>query len=226
MRWRMFSAYSLIASCAFLQAGEAIKSGPQVGELLPGPLRPVAPLNINGKHAGRHHCLVCENELNPVVMVFAREAGEGKDELDDFMKKLDGLVAKHAKAHLAACVIVLSPAAHNSATNSKEEDTEKLIEETAAREALLEKLKPRAKELNNVVLAVSPKEGPTGYKIDAKAETTVIFYNRLKVLANSAYGPGQFQSKDADAVVAQVEAALSAKKPAKKTSKKRTPAAG
>jgi len=36
-------------------AGEALKSGPQVGKSLPGPFHP---LNVTGKQAGNKHCLV------------------------------------------------------------------------------------------------------------------------------------------------------------------------
>jgi hypothetical protein len=42
----------IAASCA---AGDDFKSGPQVGERLPGPFHPY---NINGKMAGRANCLV------------------------------------------------------------------------------------------------------------------------------------------------------------------------
>ena len=36
-------------------AGEALKSGPQVGQKLAGPFHP---LNVTGKKAGEKHCLV------------------------------------------------------------------------------------------------------------------------------------------------------------------------
>jgi len=47
---------------ASVSAGEAVKSGPQVGENVPGPFHP---LNINGASAGQKNCLYCQNGTNP-----------------------------------------------------------------------------------------------------------------------------------------------------------------
>src|SRR5579871_5855386 len=60
---------ALLAAGA-LVAAEPVKSGPQVGEKVPGPFRP---LNVNGPRAGQPNCLYCTYGANPVVMVFARE---------------------------------------------------------------------------------------------------------------------------------------------------------
>lgn len=200
---------------------EPLKSGPQVGAQLPSSLRPIAPLNVNGKHAGRHHCLVCENDVHPAIMAFVREPAEGKDEaFAELLKKLDETVARHQKKNLGAFVIVLSPAAHTSATNAKEEDTDKIIEETAAREALLAKLKPSMDGLKHVVVAVVPKEGPQGYHIADKADVTLIFYERFKVLANAAFAEGQLQAKDLEAMLKKVDERLGTTKPPKKNAKK------
>ncbi|MBM4072807.1 MAG: hypothetical protein FJ271_28350 [Planctomycetes bacterium] len=217
--------FALLTLSMFLfQAGaEPLKSGPQVGTQLPGALRPVAPLNINGKHAGRHHCLVCQNDVNPAIMVFVREPAEGKDEaLATLLKKLEQSAERHQKKDLGAFVIVLSPAAHTSATNSKEEDTDKIIEETAAREALLAKLKPSLEGRKHVVVAIFPKEGPKGYDIAAKADVTIVFYQRFRVLANAAFAEGQMQAKDLEAMLKKVDERLGApgKGPKTKRAKK------
>ena len=50
-------------------AEAALKSGPQVGQEVPGPFHPV---NINGEQAGKKSCLYCANGPNPVAAVFAR----------------------------------------------------------------------------------------------------------------------------------------------------------
>ncbi len=214
MRWRCGGVFLFLLAFPCLRAGEAIKSGPQAGELISGTF---SPLNINGKFAGRYHCLVCQHDLNPVVMVFAREP-EGKDQaLSELLKKLDeaGLLKKldqamdnHQAAFLGCFVVFLSPAAKSSANNDKEENTGKLIDEATAREALLERLKSRADNLKNVVLAAFPNQGPKGYKINEKAEVTVIFYNRYKVLANFAFGAGQFQGTDVEAIVKAIDDTL------------------
>ena len=68
--WRVMPVV-VVACAALVQAGEALKSGPPVGQFLPGSFQP---FNLNGKTAkNRYHCLVCEFGLRPTVMVFARE---------------------------------------------------------------------------------------------------------------------------------------------------------
>ena len=65
------SALSLVVVAGGLFAAEKLKSGPQVGEKVPGPFEP---LNINGDNAGKKFCQFCINGQNPVAMVFARDA--------------------------------------------------------------------------------------------------------------------------------------------------------
>lgn len=201
MRWRFAIVVFLLAGISQLCGDEGLKSGSQVGDLLPGSF---SPFNINGKFAGRYHCLVCENDFNPAVMVFAREPAEEKDEvLRDLMKKLDDTVQRYQNAQLGSFVVILSPAA--KVTDSKEESTDKLIAQTAAWEALLEKLKPQAEGLKSTVLATFPREGPKGYKINIKAEVTVVIYDRYKVLANLVFSGGQFESSDVATIAKKVD---------------------
>src|SRR5881227_3574066 len=54
-------------------AGENLKSGPQVGEKVPGPFEP---LNLTGDKAGEKACLFCKNGSHPVAMIFARDISE------------------------------------------------------------------------------------------------------------------------------------------------------
>jgi hypothetical protein len=73
-------------------AAENIKSGPQVGQTVPGPFHP---LNINGAAAGQKNCLYCQNGANPVAMVFARS---NSPELVALLKKLDACTVKNGGA--------------------------------------------------------------------------------------------------------------------------------
>jgi hypothetical protein len=50
-------AAALLTSVVVAEETAKVKSGPQVGEELAGPFHP---LNINGKAAGKKHCLYCE----------------------------------------------------------------------------------------------------------------------------------------------------------------------
>jgi hypothetical protein len=201
-----------------VQAGESLKSGPQVGTFLPGSFHP---FNLNGKIGkNRYHCLVCEYGLEPAVMVFVRERPDAKDPaVADLVQKLDEAVDRHKDAYLHAFVIFLSPDARTSVTDAKTEDPAKLVEEAAGWEALLARLRPRAEKLKNVVLGVYPAQGPEGYHLAADAEVTVVLYRRHKVVANYAFAEGKLN----EAGVAQIMKSVNAlarvlrKKPATKT---------
>jgi hypothetical protein len=219
-RW-IISAVCFGLALALSHAGEPLKSGPQPGTLIPGSFDP---FNVNGKHAGRHHCLVCKYGLTPTIMVFAREPAEGKDgPLTDLLKKMDDLLDQRQETDfLAGFVVFLSPFARSSVTEPKLEDAGelekagKLVEEAIARDGLTKRLEARAEKLKNVVVAHYPAAGPKGYGIHDKAEVTVVFYDRYKVLANHAFAAGKMTDEDAGTIVASIEKILvdSKKKPA------------
>jgi hypothetical protein len=201
-------------STALAWAGEsALKSGPQPGAVLPGPFDA---LNINGKVAeGRQHCLVCQNGLNPAVLVFAREPAEGKDKaLTDLMKRLDEAIAKHGDHNLGGFVVFLSPYARSSVTGDDEtrSDTTDLLDEATKRSELVARLKTRAEPLKHVILAAYTTKGPKGYNINPKTDATVVFYNRLKVAGNWAFEEGKMGDADIDAIMKKVDDTLAAGK--------------
>jgi hypothetical protein len=220
MPYRRLNAAVLLGFAFLLTAGrliavqeaEAFKSGPQVGELLPGPFDA---FNINGKKAkGRQHCLVCEYGLNPAVMIFAREPEGGKVEpLASLLGKLDEAIARHAEEYkLGAAVVFLSPDARDSSNNAGEQDPKKIVDEAIARDALVKRLQQRADKLKSVVVAYYPAEGPKDYKINAAAEVTVLFYVKHKVLANFAFAPDKMTAADVAKIMSTVEESLSKKK--------------
>lgn len=185
-------------------------SGTKVGDVIPGPFDA---LNINGRKAkGRPHCLVTDFGLNPTVLVFAREPGEGKDgPLTALLGKLDEAVAKHMDDHyLGSAVVFLSPDARTSPAN--EEDLDKLMKEALARENLIKRLDERAEKLKQVILAIYPEEGPKGYAINPKSEVTVLFYVKHKVLANFAFPEGKLTEEDADRIVKTIDDTFKKKK--------------
>lgn len=191
--------------------GDKFTSGTKVGDVIPGPFDA---LNINGRKAkGRQHCLVTDFGLNPTLLVFAREPGEGKDgPLAALLGKLDESVAKHIDDHyLGSAVIFLSPDARSSA-NTDEQDLDKIMKEAGAREALVKRLDERAEKLKHVILAIYPEEGPKGYALNPKAEVTVLFYVKHKVLANFAFPEGKLTEEDADRIVKTVDDTFKKKK--------------
>src|SRR5207302_2570092 len=94
-----------IAQSVALDASDSLKSGPQVGEMIPGPFHF---LNINGTFAGDPHCLVCEYGLRPVVAVFARPVPEEQDPLATLLRKVDETVANRQAAELRGLAAFLN----------------------------------------------------------------------------------------------------------------------
>jgi hypothetical protein len=201
---RRWLAAALVLSAVPVLAQEAVKSGPQPGAILPGS---VAPLNLNGKVcAGRHHCLVCEFNLDPVLLVFAREPAPGKNMvLNDFLQQIDKAIDRHELNFLKSFVVFLSPDARSSVTDPDIEDTVKLVDEATKRKKLIEQLKPRLEATRNIQYAVFPAEGPKGYNIDPRAEVTVVFYKRHRVLANFAFAAEKLNAGDIDAILRTVD---------------------
>jgi hypothetical protein len=189
-----------------LAGGGGLKSGPQPGAVLPGPFDA---LNINGKIAeGRQHCLVCQNALNPAVLVFTREPAEDKA-LTDLMKRLDDAIGKHGEHKLGGFVVFLSPYARSSVTaDDTRSDATDLLDEATKRDELVARLKARAEPLKHVILAAYPSKGPKGYNINADAEVTVVIYNRLKVVANWAFAEGKLNDAGIAAIAKKVDDTL------------------
>jgi hypothetical protein len=151
----------LILSAGSNGAGHAdpsLQSGPQPGQIIPGPFHF---FNATGAHAGKPHCLVCEYGLRPVVMVFAREipdAGSSQP-LISLLQKLDEAVGRYPQRRLRSFGVFLS----NDATNP---DTTREV---------ARKLDDVAKgaDLKNVVLAVGGPDGPQGYKLSKMTDKDV-----------------------------------------------------
>src|SRR5437868_4413974 len=84
-------------------AAEEPKSGPAVGQRVPGPFHP---LNINGEDAGKKACLYCKAGDAPTVAVFARTAADPN--LQKLIQALDAATAANAKLEMNSFVIYLS----------------------------------------------------------------------------------------------------------------------
>jgi hypothetical protein len=222
-----------------VRAQDVLKSGPQVGKFIPGSFRP---FNINGKYGkkdentpGRHHCLVCEYELNPVVMIFARDHKEEKSkddkELTDLLNKIDEAVAKDRElaGNLRAFAVFLSPVGTDSVIetelaktkDSDKFDPDELVKLSMDRKKLIERLDKSTSELKNVVVGYYAQEGPKGYNINPKAEVTVVLYLNFKVQANFAFEEGQLTAKAVDEIMAAVK---KLQDKAKATAEEKTPA--
>jgi hypothetical protein len=175
-----------VAQSVALDASDSLKSGPQVGEMIPGPFHF---LNVNGTFAGDPHCLVCEYGLRPVVAVFARTVPEEKEPLATLLRKVDETVANRQAAELRGF------AAFVNADYANDD----------SRKALVGKLENIAKDLKKVILCVGDDKGPEKYNINKDADVTIILYNKHKVVANYAFAKEKLTDKDVNEIAAAVE---------------------
>ena len=168
-----------LVALAFLMTGtlsaEALKSGPQVGDNLPGPFHPLNVCNVdqpdqNGKKA----CFVCQFGVSPVALVFTREINEPLTEL---CKKLDACAAKHKDAK--ACVLLLTD----------EEGAERKLKSFAEKHGF-----------KNVNFGVDNPSGPAKYDIAKDAAVTVVLYKGHKIVANHAFKKGELTVKSIEKI--------------------------
>jgi hypothetical protein len=209
----LLTTFPLFLGAALLAAQDDAKlaSGPQAGSYVPAPFEC---LNINGAAKGRQRCFVCQFALSPAVLVFANEPAEGKDQaFNDLLKKLDELTTEFEDRAFSVGVVILSPDARDSTNNPDVTDAKKLIDETVKRQELVKRLEKRAEPLKHAIMGCMP-EAPAKYKLSAKAEVTILFYERLKIIDNWAFGPEQLQGKDVDAIVTKVRETLPLRKKA------------
>ncbi|HEV3256348.1 MAG TPA: hypothetical protein VG013_05655 [Gemmataceae bacterium] len=158
-------------------AAGSLKSGPQVGDEVPGPFHP---LNVTGPDAGEKVCLYCKNGAHPVAMVFARECNPTVARL---IKQIDKATAKHSDAKMGSFVVFLND----------DEKMPKKIKKLADKEAI-----------ENTVLAVQDSAGPDGYDVAKDADVTVVLYTKHMVKANYAFKKGELKDKDIERILNDV----------------------
>jgi hypothetical protein len=176
---KSFALVAVLVGCGLIvQAGESIKSGPQVGE--DARPKPFFPLNINGPTPDKKECLVCRNQNNPVAMIFAREPSE---QLTTLITKLDAETVKNADKKMGSFAVFCNDS-----------------------EGLAAKLKDLAKaqKLQKFTLAIDNPTGPEPYKIAKEADVTVVLYTNSKVVSNYTFKKGELTPAKIDMIVADV----------------------
>jgi hypothetical protein len=182
---KMHRIVGLSLSCALFAgavfAAEALKSGPQVNEEVPGPFHPV---NVTGAKAGERHCLYCQNGNNPVAMIFAREASP---EVAKLIKKVDACTAKHSDCKMGSFVVFLSD----------KEGLDKELKAMADKE-----------DLKKIILSIDNPAGPQKYNVSKDADITVVLYVDHTVKANYAFKKGELKDNDIEAITKDVKKIL------------------
>jgi hypothetical protein len=147
-----------------LTGAERLVSGLQPGEKITTIFEP---LNVTGPFANERHCLVCENGVNPVAMLFAREIS---DPLVELLVKLDGATAENKSHEMGSFLVLL---------NDQEDQIQRLRDIA------------RQRGLKHIVLSADGPAGPEGFKVSAAAELTVVLYHEFEVKANHAFRKGE-----------------------------------
>jgi hypothetical protein len=182
---RKMSVLALLALVGLTTQGllaGSVRSGPQPGDKVPGPFRP---LHVTGPDAGQRVCLYCKFGSRPVAVVFAREITPAVAQL---LAKIDVTAARPGSRLGSFAVFLGEP-------GKLTEPVKQLANNAGIRQS---------------VLAVD-EAAPKSYAIAADAAVTVIIYNHLKVSANHAFRAGELDSKASDAILADLNRMLQAK---------------
>ncbi len=160
-----------------------IKSGLQVGDGPPA----FTVLDITGPSAGQKLCYRCQYSDRPVVSIFARKMDESVVKL---VKELDNVVVKNSDdKKMAAFVTVL--------TNNPD-----------AAEGELKKIADTQQLKRTPLTVFENNAGPAKYKIDEKAEVTVMMWVDADVKVNHAFAAGELTAENIAKVVADTKKIL------------------
>ena len=160
-------------STGIVMAG-SVKSGPQAGDKVPGPFKP---LNITGPDAGQASCQYCKNGSRPVAVIFATDITPAVAQL---IKKIDTATAENKERGLGSYVVVCS--------------------DTAGADRQLQTLARQA-QIQTTILTTYKAGGPERYRLAADAEVTVLLYNHLTVKANHAFKKGELDDAAINTIV-------------------------
>lgn len=179
LRYGIFAAVVLGSALLVtgVNAGGAVKSGPKVGEDVPGPFHP---LNVTGEAKGKKACLYCANGENPVAVVFAREATPAVAKL---LKLLDTATAKNGDAKMGSYAVFCSD------KDGLDRQLEKLADD---------------QKLQMLVLSIDDATGPKEYGIAKDADVTVLLYTKFQVKANHSFRKGELNDAAIARIVADV----------------------
>lgn len=174
---------ALLAGVAIAAEAEptGLKQGDPIGAFY---VTKVAGAEDDGVKTGQELCYRCKYGQRPMVMVFARK---NSDKLSKLVSDLDRAIAKHDDAQLRAFVTVVGE------DQSKLKDSAKEIAQAA-----------EAKKVP-VAVAADSQNGPASYRLDPKADVTVILANESQVVASHTF---QADGIDSSAVLKEVEKML------------------
>jgi Cu/Ag efflux protein CusF len=172
-------AIGMLATAA---RAEEFTSGPQVGDLV-GAFTVVKAAGAadDGVAVGDELCYRCRMGSRPMVMVFAHTPDA---KLASLVKQLDKVVADNKEKKMGSFVSLLG---------------DKPDELKTAAKTFVEKNK-----IENIAFVVPEenKTGPSDYKLDERADVTVLIYREGKVAANHALAAGGLSDDEVKKIIA------------------------
>jgi hypothetical protein len=162
------------------------KSGPQVGDRLPGPVYALVCVDAQPNLVGTKSELVVERYgPKPGVLVFARDLNE---QVASLIKRLDAELAK------------------NKALKAKVREGHALVVLLSDDEALESRLKDFGGKYNikQVTVGIDQSPSPPKWKLGPEAGVTIILYERFKVTRNYAWKRGELTGETIDTLVTDV----------------------
>ncbi len=177
-------------------AAEEIKKGPLApGKNIPGAFHPfnvtarvIPPEELERKDEeekdrakkkalytskGKFHCLVTEYDLDPVVMLFARNLDDN-EVFGKLLEQIDAACQKNRTARLRAFVVFLF------------DDLTNVVAQDDKRKAAVEKVEKvqAAHKLSNVVLTIAARDDLKKYELPDDVALTVVMYRNLRIQAS------------------------------------------
>jgi hypothetical protein len=140
---------------------------------------------------GRFHCLITEYDLEPVVMLFARNLEENPA-FRDLLVKLDGAIDRNPGVRLRAFVAFVS------------DDIKSVLEEDDKREQAAKNIQKVADDLKlkNVVLTLASEADVAKFGLDKATALTAVLYKQLRIEATHAASRDKLDKADAEPVKA------------------------
>lgn len=173
----------VVASVGLAVAAEKVQSGLEKGAKVPA----FYVKDITGPaKEGDELCYRCRYGNQPVVTIFAKEM---TDEVAALTKELDGVVAKNRDQKMAGFVVLLSSDPAKSAPS---------LAKTA------EKMKIEQLPLTTF----KGTEGPKGYKINEKADVTVMMWVEGTVKVSEGFNKGDLSKAAIAKLVADTKQIL------------------
>ena len=183
---RKFAALCLmgltLVSTQYLNAAD-LKSGLQVDDY-PGAFNVT---DVTGPSAGLKLCYRCQYGARPVVSIFVRKMDENTTKL---VKELDAVVGKNADEKKMAAFVTI------------------LTDDPDAQETALKKTAEENKIEHTPLTVFENTVGPDKYKINEKANVTVMMWVDTNVKVNHAFAEGELTTEAIAKIIGDTEKIL------------------